>query len=42
MSQFLVKKNIQEPVEIENEVNIDQAITKDVDLMWFYARKELV
>ena len=29
-----------EPVELENEYNIDPVITKDVDLMWFYAKKE--
>ncbi len=34
-------KNITYPVDIESEDNIDPAISKDVDLMWFYAKKEI-
>jgi hypothetical protein len=28
------------PVELEISENIDPEITKDVDLMWFYPKKE--
>ena len=34
-------KNIPQPVEREDEYNIDPIITKDVELMWFYAKKEI-
>lgn len=34
-------KNISEPVELENEDLIDPVISKDVDLMWFYSKKEI-
>ncbi len=34
-------KKLPEPVELENEYNIDPVISKDVDLMWFYAKKEI-
>jgi hypothetical protein len=34
-------KNNPHPPEIESEDNIDPAISKDVDLMWFYAKKEI-
>ncbi|MFT3909595.1 MAG: FAD-dependent monooxygenase [Ferruginibacter sp.] len=30
------------PIEIESEGNIDPSIKKDVDLMWFYPKPELV
>ena len=30
------------PIETETAGNIDPAIAKDVDLMWFYEKKELV
>jgi len=34
-------KKLPEPVELEIEDNIDPVISKDVDLMWFYAKKEI-
>ncbi|MEO8085229.1 MAG: FAD-dependent monooxygenase [Bacteroidota bacterium] len=34
-------KKLPDPVELEIDDNIDPVITKDVDLMWFYAKKEI-
>jgi flavin-dependent dehydrogenase len=39
---FNLKKDITGmPIELEAVENIDQAIAKDVDLMWFYEKKEM-
>jgi len=35
-------KNLPAEVEPEDEANIDPVISKDVDLMWFYSKKEVV